>query len=357
MSTEKRKHKFTLILLISAIIFCIIAIAVLIAGAITGILLRRGMIEPVSGKPNARYVLLLMGALSLTVGAVLTVLIGRIISGPLNRIVDRMNRLAGGDYSARLQLGRPICAHPTFARLTDSFNKMAQELESTEMLRSDFINNFSHEFKTPIVSIAGFAKLLKRGNLTEAQKREYIDVIEAESMRLAQMATNVLTLTKYENQAILTDVTAFNLSEQVRASILALEGKWSKKRIDFNLAFDEYTIRANRDMLKHVWINLIDNAVKFSPDGGTVEIAIHLSDGIYTATVQNQGPAIPAEQQEKIFRKFYQADESHASEGNGIGLALVKSITKLHGGDVSVQCEGGVTVFTVTLPAEPPADA
>lgn len=151
---------------------------------------------------------------------------------------------------------------------------MAEELENTQMLRSDFINNFSHEFKTPIVSIAGFAKLLRRGNLTDAQKEEYLAIIEEESLRLAAMATNVMNLTKVENQTILTDLTTFNLSEQIRACVLLLEEKWSRKELDLDLEFPEYTIRANEELLKQVWINLLDNAIKYSPNYGEIGVRI-----------------------------------------------------------------------------------
>lgn len=261
-----------------------------------------------------------------------------------------MNRLADGDFKARVYFGKPINAHPTFVEVSESFNKMAQELENTEMLRSDFINNFSHEFKTPIVSIAGFAKLLRRGNLTEEQRDEYIRIIEEESLRLSAMATNVLNLTKCENQKILTDVTSFNLSEQIRNSILSLEGKWSKKDIEFNLDIDEYNIEANKDLLKNVWINIVDNAIKFSPHGGKVDISANVNDEFISVSVTNIGPEISPQQQKRIFNKFYQADESHSTEGNGIGLALVKGVVDLHGGNVEVVSENGTTTFTVNLP-------
>ena len=239
---------------------------------------------------------------------------------------------------------------PAFAQISDGFNKMAQELQNTEMLRSDFINNFSHEFKTPIVSIAGFAKLLKRGNLTQRQREEYLDIIEEESMRLSDMATNVLNLTKVENQTILTGQSTFNLSEQLRASILLLERKWSKKNLQWQLEFGEYRITANEELLKQVWINLLDNAIKFSPEGGTIAVRITEQGGTLAVSVRNAGAAIPQPEQEKIFRKFYQADESHSSEGNGIGLAIVKRVTELHRGTVVVRSGNDETTFTVTLP-------
>ncbi len=348
--TEERKERVALTLLATIIVFCIILVAVFLAAIAVSVLLKVGVISDVNGNPNLEQTLLLMCLISLLIGSALTWFLGKIPLQPLNQIVNQMNRLASGDFKARLKIGKPLGTHPTFMEITDSFNKMAEELESTEMLRGDFINNFSHEFKTPIVSIAGFAKLLKRGNLTEEQKKEYLDIIEEESLRLATMATNVLNLTKCENQSILTDVTSFNLSEQLRSGILSLEGKWSKKNIDFNLDFDEYMIEGNKDLLKHVWINLIDNAVKFSPPGGMVEVGIREVGAFTEVSVSNSGPEIAPEQRKKIFNKFYQADESHASEGNGIGLALVKSVTELHGGSVSVQCENGKTCFTVRLP-------
>ena len=227
---------------------------------------------------------------------------------------------------------------------------MAQELESTEMLRSDFINNYSHEFKTPIVSIAGLAKVLKRGNLSREEQEQYLSAIEEESMRLSYMATNVLSLTKVENQTILSDVSEYNLSEQIRSCMLLLENKWSKRDIELQLDFGEHMICANEELLKQVWINLLDNAVKFTPDGHTIQVRISETDYRIAVDVINTGIEIPQESLPKIFNKFYQADESHATQGNGVGLAIVKRIAELHGGRVSVTSENEVTAFTVELP-------
>jgi signal transduction histidine kinase len=261
-----------------------------------------------------------------------------------------MNRLASGDFKARLEIEGPLAKHSAVKEVTDSFNRMAEELQSTEMLRSDFINNFSHEFKTPIVSIAGFAKLLRRGSLPAEKQEEYLAIIETESMRLSQMATNVLNLTKVENQTILTDVTEYNLSEQIRSCILLLSEKWEQKNIEYALDFNEYTIHANEELLKQVWINLLGNAVKFTPVGGLIEVRITEQENNITVSVRNTGSEIAPEHQERIFNKFYQADESHASEGNGIGLAIVKRVVELHEGEISVSSGSGSTTFTVTLP-------
>jgi signal transduction histidine kinase len=263
-----------------------------------------------------------------------------------------MNRLADGDYQARLEYRGKLGRLPVVREIADSFNKMAAELENTELLRSDFINNFSHEFKTPIVSIAGFAKLLKKGTLTEEQRLLYLDAIEEESLRLSCMATNVLNLNKVESQSILTDLSRFNLSEQIRSVVLLTEEKWVEKNLDLQPEFDEYAIEANEEMLKQVWINLLDNAVKFTPRCGTVGISIREESDSIAVTVRNTGKEIPAEARDKIFHKFYQGEESHTHEGNGIGLAIVKRVVDLHGGAVTVESENGLTAFTVTLPKE-----
>ena len=164
------------------------------------------------------------------------------------------------------------------------------------------------------------------------------------------MATNVLNMTKVENQEILTDITEFNLSEQIRFAVLLMEEQWSKKKIELQLDFEEHMIEANEELLKQIWINLVDNAVKFAPRCATVGIDICATAQSYIVSVSNTGNDIPIEKQKRLFNKFYQADESHAQEGNGIGLAIVKKIVDLHSGWISVKSENGMTVFVVELP-------
>lgn len=350
MKNEKRKLNIALTLLFAIVIFLTVVVAVLLSGIVLYLLIH---FEIISAKgdylADARHVIWYMGFICVCVGSVLTMLTTTILLHPLQRMIRKIRSLASGDYKNRIYFGNPLGKHPTFAALSESFNTLAEELENTEMLRSDFINNFSHEFKTPIISIAGFAKLLKKGNLKEEQKKEYLDIIEEESLRLSYMATNVLNLTKVENQTILTDVTSYNLSEQIRACVLLLENRWTKKKIEFSLEFDEYEINANEELLKQIWINLIDNAIKFSPDYGMIMIRIKESNDRYKISIANTGTEIPKESMPKIFNKFYQADESHASEGNGVGLAIVKKIVDLHKGSIAVESENGFTVFEIEL--------
>ncbi len=351
MKDQKREHRWSLMLLISLLVFVILVAAILLAVAGVVLLVRLGVItEQTENAADISDLLFFTSIISLIIGVVLTALLGHVFMRPINNLINHMNRLASGDYSARLSFGKHIGAVPAFREVEDSVNTMARELENTEMLRSDFINNFSHEFKTPIVSIAGFAKLLNRGNLPPEQQQEYLQVIEEESLRLSYMATNVLNLTKVENQTILTEVSEFNLSEQIRDCVLLLERKWSSKELELDLEFGEHTIRANEELLKQVWINLLDNAVKFTPDGHTVRVEIRDREDTLEVIVVNTGTSLTPEQQKHVWRKFYQAEESHAVQGNGIGLAIVKRIAELHGGVVAVRSENEVTAFAVTLP-------
>ena len=347
---NRNNQKFTLALFFSLVAFAILFFAVLLSGLLVFVLARTGLLSPPGVPLTVNQGIVLMTAVSMLLGAAIGLFASRIPLKPLNLMIDKMNRLASGDFHTRLHFGRLLRQYPAFSDVADSFNKMAEELENTEVLRSDFINNFSHEFKTPIVSIAGFARLLRKGGLTEQQREEYLSIIESESLRLSYMATNVLNLTKLENQTILTGVARFNLSEQLRACVLLLERDWTKKELDFQLDFDEYEITACEELLKEVWINLIDNAVKFSPQTGEVRLGIRETADRLEVSVTNFGSEIPPECQGKIFNKFYQADESHASAGSGVGLAIVKRVTELHGGAVAVDSHDSVTTFTVSLP-------
>ena len=240
---KKQKQRVSLTLLFSLLSFCVLLVAILLAWGLVMLLIQFNVFEGVSEEIRMSNIVIVMSLASLVMGAGLAMIAGKIPLKPFNKFVNGLNSLAAGNFKTRLSYKGPLANHPTVYEVTESFNKLAKELENTEMLRSDFINNFSHEFKTPIVSIAGFAKLLRRGNLTEEQKIQYLTAIEEESMRLSYMATNILNMTKVENQEILTDVTEFNLSEQIRFAVLLLEEQWSKKNIELQLDFDEHIDR------------------------------------------------------------------------------------------------------------------
>ena len=351
---QERKQRMTLTLLLSGVVFLVTLTTLLLLGIMLYIANRLGLLAYWEKNASLFSSFLLVAAFSLVGGTLLAMFAGKIALKPVNKIINALNRLASGDFQTRLSFEGHFRKFPIARELTDSFNAMAAELEGTELLRSDFINNFSHEFKTPIVSIAGFAGLLKQGNLPEEEQKEYISIIESQSRRLADMATNVLNMTKVENKSILTDVTRFNLSEQLRCCVLLLEHKWDKKHQEINVDLDEYMICANRELMEQVWVNLIDNAVKFAPEYGTVTISVARKEERLLVSVSNTGSSIPPEQRKDIFRKFYQADRSHSTEGNGIGLAIVKRVAELHGGSVRVDSNELETTFTVELPANLP---
>ena len=351
-----RKTRKALTLLFAGTVVIVLLADLIIVGGAAFILFNAGVLSPEDlPRESGNRVIVLMLTVSLFVGIAFSYFLGWIFTRPLNIIINNMNRLATGDFKARIYFDSVFDRHPTVAELSRAFNTMAEELENTEMLRSDFVNNFSHEFKTPIVSIAGFAKLLKSGDLSDDEREEYINIIEEESLRLSDMANNVLSLTKIENQRILSGLTTFNLSEQIRTCFVILENKWSNRDLDFSLDFDEYDVTANEEMLKQVWLNLIDNALKFTPEGGRIAVTI-VRDWRLTVSVFNSGSFIAEENRERVFRKFYQEDPSHSTRGNGVGLSLVKAIVELHGGTVVCSSDEEGTTFTVTLPIRPTAE-
>ena len=267
---------------------------------------------------------------------------------PMNDLINAMGKVSRGDFSVRVD-GEDIPG--AMGEVVQSFNGMASELGGIEMFRKDFINNFSHEFKTPIVSIRGFAKQLERDDLTEEQRREYAHIIVAESERLANMSSNILLLTKLENQQIITNKTEYRLDEQLRSCILLLEKQWSAKEIDLSLNLDEITYTGDEEMMSHVWVNLINNGIKFSPVGGVLELSCRKREKQLEVVVRDHGEGMSPETEKRIFEKFYQGDSAHATEGNGLGLSLVKSIVDLCGGKIEVESTlGAGTAFTVLLP-------
>lgn len=272
---------------------------------------------------------------------------------PLKEMIHATERIAKGDFKVHIQ--ESFDKDSDFGILQRSFNNMVRELDGTEMFRNDFINNFSHEFKTPIVSIQGFAHQLQAGGLTPEEEQEYIRIIATESDRLAKMATNILLLSKLENQAIVTDKTEFFLDEQIRTCLLLLEKQWSAKDIELNIDLDEVKYCFNEAMLSHVWVNLFSNAIKFTPQSGTVSCSLRQNKNHVIVTISDTGCGIDENTQKHIFEKFYQGDTSHADDGNGIGLTIVGRILVLCKGDIRVDSQPGMgSTFTVTLPVTVP---
>lgn len=346
----EHKQRLSMTLAFSLIVFFLLVITGVIVAAAVAIMIRNGALRLGDMDTLKDIHLTRIVLICVALGTALSAITGRVPLKPVNKVINAMNRLASGNYHTRLSFNGPLAKHPAVREVTDSFNAMAEELEHTELLRADFVNNFSHEFKTPIVSIAGFAMLLRKGDLSEQEREEYLEIIENESLRLSAMATNVLNMTKVENQTILTDVRSFNLSEQLRSCVLQLENRWTGKDLEWEMEPMEYTVSGSEELLREVWLNLLDNAIKFSPKWGVIRVSITERDGITAVSVTNTGSEIAPEERERIFQKFYQSDRSHATEGNGIGLAVVKRVVELHRGAVLVDSGEDKTTFTVLLP-------
>lgn len=347
--TQKNLHqRFGLTALFSAIVFLILIITSVLIFIIGVLLIRTNALNLAKlSRQEPMVPIFVLLVVSVVVGTVVSFMISRFPLKPLRRVIDATNRLAAGDFSVRLHLPGPS----SFTELANSFNRMAEELGGIEMLRADFVDNFSHEFKTPIVSIKGFAEELKHDDLAPEQRQEYLDIIIHESSRLAQLATNVLNLSRVEKQAILASRARFDLTEQVRRCVLLFENKWELRRLNLNVELDEVTLEGDEELLSQVWLNLIDNAVKFTPEGGCVDIRLQKNERTAVFVIRDDGYGISPESQRHIFDKFYQGDLSHAASGNGLGLSIARRVVTLHGGDIRCQSEEGAgTEFTVELP-------
>ncbi len=328
------------------------ALVLLISLAVSSIfefsLMKSGLIDASKFDNSTWYWIPVFMLTSITVGIFLEYLLGKIIFKHIKAVEQGMTKLSEGNFSTRIDLG----GYQGMKKLAESFNSLARELENTEILRSDFINEFSHEIKTPIVSISGLIPLMKSENLPVEKRNQYLSIMEEEVKRLSKMTSSILYLSKLETQTILTNKKLYNLSEQIRSCFLLLEHKWDKKGLTPCLDFDEYEVLANEDMLMQVWLNLLDNAIKFSECGCEISVFIEKQDGNICVFVQNSGPEIKEEDYDAIFGKFYQCDKSRSTDGNGIGLSIVKHIVTLHNGKISVKSENGKTTFTVVLPSE-----
>lgn len=354
---KKKQKKLPVNMLLSLIIFITLIATHVATFSIMYYLLSHSIImlpspESVLEPPHPELSAFLIQNLiiSLILGSVISCFFGKIPSKPINELVDAIDELANGNFSVRIHFsGKRL-----FAPVCESFNRMAEELGSVEMLRNSFINDFSHEFKTPIVSIRGYAKLLKNTELTHAQRENYLSIIISESDRLSLLAANILTLSKIENQKIVSENTSFDLAEQIRRCILLSEPKWSKKKISFQLNLKDICFYGNESMLSQVWLNLIDNAIKFSPEQETIEISLfHTPKPVQIYfKIRDHGCGIAPEHASRIFQKFYQEDSSHTVEGNGLGLAIALRIIELHNGKIQIakQEDTGAS-FEVFLPA------
>ncbi len=285
---------------------------------------------------------------SVVVGGAITKFISRSFIDPITQLGKAMKEVANGNFQVTAQCRSRL---KEVNDIYDSFNLMVKELGATETLQTDFISNVSHEFKTPINAIEGYASLLQDHQQSQAEQEVYIEKILFNTHRLSTLTGNILLLSKINNQSIHPQRTVFRLDEQVRQAIVALEQKWTEKEIDFDVELDKILYSGYESLLIHVWSNLIDNAIKFDPQGGMIALRLRQENGFAVFTIDDNGPGVAPEEQERVFHKFYQSDSSRVMDGNGLGLPLVKKIVEFSGGTVTLENlpEAGCR-FTVRLP-------
>lgn len=265
----------------------------------------------------------------------------------LNDFLDAINKVAEGDFSVKLDAKKSKVLNLIYL----SFNQMVDELNSVQILRNDFISSFSHEFKTPIVSIRGFAKLAKMPDITTEERNEYLDIIITEINRLVSLSNSTLLLTNLESKELIIEKEQYNLDEQIRESIVLLQDKWEEKNINFNLELDEVVYNGNKDLLQQLWINIIDNAIKFSDFKSNINVSLDSKEDFVEVKITDEGIGMNEETLKQIFNKFYQQDPARQSEGIGLGLSISKRIVDLTEGQISAISEiDKGTTFTILLP-------
>ncbi len=340
---KRKRHQLNIQLL-----FVLVTMAEIVGTVFVAILLA-GLLEHFLHTTVNVHPLVWLGLFSLSVGTVVAAVVNFFLLRPVKRLSKAMTRVAQGDFSIRMEENSRI------AELQDSyesFNRMAEELQATEMLQTDFVSNVSHEFKTPINAIEGYATLLQ-GASSQEEQHQCTERILMNTRRLSTLVGNILLLSKVSNHAIPAPSAPFRLDEQIRQVIVLLEPNWTKKNVDFDVELEEITWNGPEGLMGHVWSNLLGNAIKFGPADGLIRMRLQKSENQYVFTIDDQGPGIPEQEQAHIFNRFYQLDSSHKQEGNGLGLALCQQIVSTCGGSIGVEnLQKGGCRFTVTLPAE-----
>ena len=325
----------------------IVVIIILFSGTmVTGVLFLLKIL-------NVSYKLSLITLVSIFVvaavaGGLMSFFVGRRILAPMLKLSKASTEVARGNFSITVSDSSKLEEVQTTFR---NFNAMVRELDSISTLSNDFVANVSHEFKTPLTAIEGYAMLLQDSSLSEQERGEYLDKILLNIHRLTSLVGSILMLSKIESKSLAEQYTTFRLDEQLRQAVVSLEPAWSEKHITFDVTLDEVTFYGCESLLTHVWTNLLGNAIKFSPDGGDIQLRLLDQKQCVVVSVTDHGCGMSPEVQARIFEKFYQADSSHKADGNGLGLSLVKRIVELSDGVIEVvsePCEG--STFRVILP-------
>ncbi len=285
----------------------------------------------------------------LLVGIVLFAYVSTIIIKPIKRLSTAMKVVGQGEYNVQVE----YATNDEIGLLTKNFNQMTKELNKIETMRQEFIASVSHEIQSPLTSIRGFSAALKDDIVSEDKKIQYLTIIEKESTRLSQLSSNLLKLASLDSEHQTLTLQQYRLDEQIRHVVMALEPQWTKKNIEIDLDLSNVQMEADKDLLEQVWLNLVTNAIKYTPENGLVKISIHQKNEEIDVKIKDNGIGIAEEDQKYIFESFYKVDKSRTLKGSGLGLAITKKIVRLHEGAIRVESkkEQG-SIFTVTLPIQ-----
>ena len=297
---------------------------------------------------------LMVCCLSILIGGIMMWFGSIHLTKPLKEVSDAAKRVSQGDFTVHIHRKVENRGKYEFSNeideLAENFNTMAAELNGMDYMRKDFMSNVSHELKTPIAAITGFTEILMEGGLAPKEQQEYLELVNKESLRLSRLCENMLNMSRLDNQEIVIKKHRIRVDEQIRKCIIMLSEKWPDKIRNYELDCDNLVIQSDGDLLMQVWINLIDNAIKYSKEDSNIWISCKLEDKYLHVTIRDEGEGISAEKQSKIYDKFYQCDESHKKQGNGLGLSIVKRIVELLGGGIiCVSEEGKGTIMEVTM--------
>ena len=353
----KRKKKIPvktplrLRLFFSISIFLIVIVSSVLSSFGISILSASGLLENIGGQTFASMMIAM--CISLVIGALVGITWGQVVLNPVCEMIDAIIRVKDGDYLTEVSTDkyRGLFIGSEVTDLKNNFNQLIRELNKIEIFRKDFISNFSHEFKTPITSICGFAEQIYKGDLSHEEEKEFAKIIMDESRRLATLSSHILLLSKLESQSMVFEKHTFSLSEQLRTAVLLFEEEWNRKNLTFNLDFQEVNYYQNSEMLFLIWKNLLSNAITYTPSNGSITVTCKKENGSIYVSVADTGIGMDAETIALVFDKFYQYDSSHSMEGNGLGMSIVKQVVLLTKAEISILSEPNVgSTITVVLP-------
>ena len=344
MNSDRRAFKT--VFFFTLMVFFDMIITMLVMGFLAGILFYFDWIR--LGHSNFLFPIFMFGVFSVIMGTLVARIIGGRTMGTVRKLSEASKRVAKGDFNVQLDENVPI---EEIRIMAQNFNLMVRELNNTEMLRSDFVENVSHEFKTPLASIEGYVTLLQNKKLTEEKRDEYMQKILANTKRLSTLTGNILLLSRLENRETEIKKEVYSLDEQLRQTILLVQDLWVSKDINLDIELEAVEYKGNVELLAQVWQNIFGNAVKFTENGGNIGIYLNKTAKGVCVRIKDDGIGMNEETVKRVYEKFYQGERSHSVSGNGLGMALAKRIIDLHGGSISVtSAEGKGSEFTVELP-------